>query len=159
MPNRCRWSWSLLLTAAMLGGCYESYAVRDREGRPIDQGRRQDLGSICGNPYYDYDGVRTIVCQNGDVAHITYRQGVQHGRAWSENSSGFKYFDAYFRESKVDGRVRAWYPNHRLSLDAVYALGHLQTARFYDQDGKEMPQNEWMFADENLDLSDALPGL
>ena len=141
---------SLLLLVAVLTGCYDSYTDTYPSGEKEEQGRRKYLGIVCGTARFEYDGLVRSWYQNGtNQSAITYSSGLRDGVATNWFANGQLKYIVTWRKDLRDGPFLVGYENGQVAAKGVFQNESLESAEFFDRDGKTIARDEWCRVGEN----------
>ena len=142
----------LLIVAVVLSGCstYSSYTARYPSGQREEVGKRRYLGIVCGVPRFEYEGLVLSWYESGtNQSAISYSDGLRHGVATNWFGNGNLKYTVTWSMDKRDGPFVIGYPNGQISSRGVFKQEVLDSAEYFNRDGKPITQAEWVRIDGN----------
>jgi antitoxin component YwqK of YwqJK toxin-antitoxin module len=142
----------ILLTccAVAFAETYESYADTFPSGKKREQGKRKFLGIICGVPRFSYDGLVESWYEDGvKESAINYLAGERHGVAENWFPNGKLKYRVTWSKDKRDGPFVVAYDNGKIASKGIFKNEHLESAEFYDRDGKLVTRDDWCLIGKN----------
>ena len=141
-----------LVFVVLLSGCstYTSYTDRYQSGQKEEQGKRKFLGVVCGTPRFDYEGLVQSWYESGtNQSAINYSAGCRHGVATNWFANGKLKYTVTWSMDKRDGPFVVGYDNGQVSSRGVFRQESLDSAEFFDRDGKTITPDEWCRVEGN----------